>query len=103
MSLDRRALDGLSMMGVMGQSMATADLVEGRIVFLRTELRTIEPQASAGNAFADALLASVHELGNPALMIRQFDLQERWHLARPEGAPTVEPVFNSSHLRAIAE
>jgi len=67
-SLGQRALDGLSMMGVMGPSMATTDLVEGRIVFLRTEPKTIEPHASAWNALADALLASVHELGKvPAL------------------------------------
>ena len=62
-SLGQRALDGLSMMGVVGPSMATTDLVEGRIVFLRTKPKTIEPHASAWNALAEELLVSVHELG----------------------------------------
>jgi hypothetical protein len=62
----------MRMMGMMGQSgegmqgMAMIDRVEGRIAFLRTELKITEAQAGPWNAFADAL-------------------QEKWLVARLEG------------------
>ena len=57
------------MTGMMRQSdddlggMATIDHVEGRISFLRTELKITDAQTSAWNAFADALRANAKTLG----------------------------------------
>ena len=55
----------MRMMGIMGPvgGMATIDRVEGRIAFLRAELKITESQMSAWNAFADALRANAKWLG----------------------------------------
>src|SRR5262245_38756859 len=45
----------MRMMGKMGPGMAIIDRVEGRIAFLRAELKITEAQASAWDAFAAAL------------------------------------------------
>jgi len=55
------------MMGMMGQGgmmgmMAMADHVEGRIAFLKTELRITDAQMSQWNAFADALRANAQRM-----------------------------------------
>ena len=67
-SLGQRALDGLSMMGVMGPTMATTDLVEGRIAFLRIETQDHRTSCDCVECVPDALLESMHELDKvPAL------------------------------------
>ena len=43
--------------------MAAIDRIEGRIAFLRAELKITESQASAWNAFADALRTNSQKLG----------------------------------------
>jgi hypothetical protein len=48
--------------GMMGM-MAMADHVEGRIAFLKTELRITDPQMPQWNAFADALRANARRMG----------------------------------------
>jgi len=98
----------MRMMGSTGSGMggmATIDRVEGRIAFLRTELKITDAQSTAWNAFADALRANAKKLGEVrASMMAQpsagqqqaltmgdrLELQERWHLARLEGTRTIK-------------
>jgi LTXXQ motif family protein len=101
----------MRMMRMMGQGtagMATVDHVEGRIAFLRTELKITEAQASAWNAFGDALRTNAKKLGDvrasmmpqpsagqpqAPTMAERLDLQERWLLARLEGTRTIRSAF----------
>ena len=83
--------------------MATIDRVEGRIAFLRTELKISEAQTSAWDAFADALRANAKKLGEvrDATMARpnaeqqaptladRLRLQEQWLVARLEGTRAI--------------
>jgi hypothetical protein len=103
----------MQMMGMTGPGMggmATIDRVEGRIAFLRTEIKITDAQASAWNSFAEALRANAQELGQVrASMISQrgagqqqaptlaerLDLQERWFLARLEGTRTIKTAFTN--------
>jgi hypothetical protein len=94
----------------MGQGAATIDRVEGRIAFLRAELKITEAQASAWNAFADVLRTNAQKLGQvrasmapqpgaaqqqaPTLADR-LDLQERWLLARLEGTRAMKSAFTN--------
>jgi gamma-glutamyl phosphate reductase len=102
----------MQMMGMMGQrgaepgcagmSMATIDHVEGRIAFLRTELKITDAQTTAWNAFADALRANAKSLGEvrASMMPRQnaaqqslvdrLALQEKWLAARLEGTRAIK-------------
>ena len=104
--------------GMMGQSgaetgcagmsgMATIDRVEGRIAFLRTELKITDAQNAAWNAFADALRANAKSLGEVrASMIPQagaaqqsltdrLALQERWLAARLEGTRAIKSALTN--------
>ena len=59
----------LQMMGMMGRGtdgMATIDRVEGRIAFLRAELKITDAQADAWNGFADALRTNARKLAEGA-------------------------------------
>jgi hypothetical protein len=102
---------GGSMMQMMGMAgpgmdgMNTIDRVEGRIAFLRTELKITEAQTSAWNAFADALRTNAKKLGEvrgsmmgqmnatqqqaPTLVAR-LGLQEQWLAARLEGTRAIK-------------
>ena len=100
----------MRMMGMMGPGsagMATIDRVEGRIAFLRAELKITEAQATAWNTFADALRANAKKLGEvrasmsqpaagqqqaPTLTAR-LDVQERWLAARLEGTRAIKAAF----------
>jgi LTXXQ motif family protein len=101
-------------MGMMGPgtagAMATIERVEGRIAFLRAELKISEAQASAWNAFADALRANAQKLGQvrAAMMpqpgsttpqvptlVERLDLQERWLAARLEGIRAIKAAFTT--------
>lgn len=93
----------MRMMGMMGQSgegmqgMAMIDRVEGRIAFLRTELKITEAQTGPWNAFADALRGNAKSLSvvrgemtpTPGSAIQtltdRLALQEKWLVARLEG------------------
>ena len=85
---------GLMMMGAMGM----IDHVEGRIAFLKTELKITEVQTPAWNAFADTLRANAKKLGEvrsamqtregaarPQAVTERLDLEERWLASRLEG------------------
>jgi hypothetical protein len=90
----------MRMMEMMGPGMAAIDRIEGRIAFLRAELNITEAQASAWNAFADAMRTNAKKLAEvrasmiarpdagqqqaPTLAER-LDQQERSLLARLEG------------------
>jgi len=107
-------MSGMSMMNTMGMigpgmgGMATIDRVEGRIAFLRTELKITDAQAGPWNAFADALRANAKKLADvrasmmgksgeaqqPApMMADRLDRQEQWLLARLEGTRVMKAVF----------
>jgi hypothetical protein len=55
-------MQAMGMMGPGMGGMATIDRVEGRIAFLRAELKITDAQASAWNGFADALRANARKL-----------------------------------------
>jgi len=93
-------MDMMKMMEMMRQSgggMETIDHVEGRIAFLRTELKITDAQQSAWNTFAAALRTNAKTLGEMrgSMMSRQgagapglvekLALQEKWLAARLEG------------------
>jgi hypothetical protein len=60
----------LGMMGMMGM-MGMADHVEGRIAFLKAELKITEAQVTQWNAFADALRENARRMsGMPAMMMQ---------------------------------
>ena len=99
----------MRMMGPGTAGMATIDHVEGRIAFLRTELKITEAQTSAWNAFADALRTNAKRLGEvrasmmpqpstgqqqAPTMMERLDLQERWMLARLEGTRTIKSALS---------
>jgi hypothetical protein len=104
-------MEMMQTMGMMGpgiDGMATIDRIEGRIAFLRTELKITDTQADAWNAFADALRANAKKLDQlrasmmpksgdaqqqaPAMADR-LDQQEQWLLARLEGIRTMKAAF----------
>jgi hypothetical protein len=75
--------------------MATIDRVEGRIAFLRTELKITEAQTGAWDVFAETLRANAKKLGEVRSTMAQMHgaqqapdrlgLQEQWLAARLEG------------------
>lgn len=94
--------------GCAGMSgMATIDRIEGRIAFLRTELKITDAQTPAWNAFADALRANAKSLGEVrATMMSQagagqqslmdrLALQEKWLAARLEGTRTIKSALTN--------
>jgi hypothetical protein len=104
-------MEMMQTMGMMGPGMdglASIDRIEGRIAFLRTELRITDTQADAWNAFADTLRANAKKLGEvrasmtpksgdaqqQALTIAgRLDQQEQWLLARLEGTRAMKSAF----------
>ena len=108
----------VNMMRMMGQSvaemgcggmsgMATIDRVEGRIAFLRTELKITDAQNAAWNAFADALRANAKSLGEVRAsmmpqagapqqsLIDRVALQEKWLAARLEGTRAIKSALTN--------
>jgi len=107
-------MNNMGMMQSMGMmssgmgGMATIDRVEGRIAFLRTELKITDAQASAWNGFADALRANAKKLAEvrASMMAKpadaqakattiadRLDQQEQWLLARLDGTRTMKAAF----------
>lgn len=93
----------MPMKGMMRQSggecmsgMETIDHVEGRVAFLRAELKITDAQSSAWNAFADALRANAKTLGElrtsltsqsgsgSATLADRLSWQEKWLSVRLE-------------------
>ena len=108
----------MQMMGMMGRQgaetgcpgtsgMATIDRVEGRIAFLRTELKITDAQTSAWNAFADALRANAKGLaeirtsmmqqqgGAQQNVVDRLTLQEKWLAARLEGTRAIKSALTN--------
>jgi hypothetical protein len=100
----------MHMMGMMGRGMdgmATIDHVEGRIAFLRAELKITDAQADAWNGFADALRTNARKLaevraammpkpgdGAPASALSaRLDQQEQWLAARLDGTRAIKSAF----------
>jgi gamma-glutamyl phosphate reductase len=89
--------------------MAMIDRVEGRIAFLRTELKITETQTAAWNDFADALRSNAKKLGEIRASIKaqpdssgqaptladRLELQERWLTARLDGARAIRSTFTT--------
>lgn len=86
-----------------GMGMATIDRVEGRIAFLRAELKITDAQNADWNAFADALRANAKSLGEirssmmsgmsgsaQQSLVERFAMQEKWLAARLEGARAIK-------------
>jgi hypothetical protein len=108
----------MQMMGMMGRQgaetgcsgmsgMATIDRVEGRIAFLRTELKVTDAQSSAWNAFADALRANARSLAEVRAsmmpqqgaaqqsLVDRLTLQEKWLAARLEGTRAIKSALTN--------
>ena len=100
----------MQMMGIMGRGMdgmATIDRVEGRIAFLRAELKITDAQADAWNGFADALRTNARKLaevrasmmpkpgdGQPASTLSaRLDQQEQLLAARLDGTKAMKSAF----------
>ena len=96
--------EGMSEMAMPGLDMA--DYVEGRIAFLRTELKITAAQKKPWDAFAQALRDNAKKLGNLRTMaaertgtptlVQRLDRQEQWYKVRLDGIRTVKITF--SHL-----
>jgi len=105
--------DMMGMMGMMRQSgdgmggMETIDRVEGRIAFLRTELKITDAQAPAWNAFADSLRANAKTLGELRTsmmsqagsgsepLVDRLTWQEKWLSARLEATRAMKSALTN--------
>ncbi len=90
----RRMQQNQAMPGMSANGVDMMDRIDGRIAFLRTELRITDAQATAWNQFADALRSS-----------RQHLLEARQQLAAPDSSntPTVRLDRYERHLTARLE
>jgi hypothetical protein len=105
-------MDMMQMMTMMRQQgagmggMEMIDRVEGRIAFLRTELKITDAQMPAWNAFADALRANAKSLGEvrssmmgqggaTRTLIDRLSLQEKWLASRLEGTRAIKSVLTN--------
>jgi len=107
-----------NMMQMMGQSgaetgcagmsgMATIDRVEGRIAFLKTELKITDAQNAAWNAFADALRTNAKNLGEvrasmmpqagvaSQTLVDRLTLQEKWLATRLESTRAIKSALTN--------
>jgi hypothetical protein len=104
-------MDMVKMMEMMRQSgdgmgMDTTDHIEGRVAFLRTELKITEAQQPAWNAFADALRANAKALGEMrgsmmsqqgagAGLVEKLAFQEKWLAARLDGTRAMKSTLTN--------
>lgn len=104
-------MDMAKMMEMMRQSgdgmgMDTIDHIEGRVAFLRTELKITEAQQPAWNAFADALRTNAKNLGEMrgsmmsqqgagAGLVEKLAFQEKWLAARLEGTRAMKSALTT--------
>ncbi|TPQ28204.1 hypothetical protein C2U70_29805 [Bradyrhizobium guangdongense] len=121
-------MDMSKMMDMMRQpgdgmgGMEAIDHIEGRIAFLRAELKITDAQQAAWNAFADALRANAKTLGEtrnsmmsqqgmgaPGL-VEKLALQEKWLVARLDGTRAMKsaltnliPMFSDEQKKAADE
>ena len=100
----------VSMMGGGPAGMATIDRIEGRIAFLRTELKITDAQTNAWNSFADALRTNAKKLGEvrtsmmshmgaaqqqPPALTERLNLQEQWLIVRLEETRAMKPALTN--------
>jgi hypothetical protein len=104
-------MDMAKMMEMMRQSgdgmgMDTIDHIEGRVAFLRTELKITEAQQPAWNAFADAMRTNAKSLGEMrgsmmsqqgagAGLVEKLAFQEKWLAARLEGTRAMKSALTN--------
>jgi hypothetical protein len=116
--MDGSMANMMQMMGMMGRSgaetgcagmggMATIDRVEGRIAFLKTELKITDAQGAAWNALADALRSNAKNLGEvrasmmpqagvaPQSLVDRLTVQEKWLAARLEGTRAIKSALTN--------
>jgi hypothetical protein len=112
---------GMAAVTPCGPGMAGAaafDHLEGRIAFLRAELKITEAQTGAWNDFADALRQSAKKIGEMrgammppaadgapqgATVTQRLDLEERWLAARLEGVRKIETAVEALYAALSAE
>ena len=95
----------MAMMRMMGMGpgmagMAAIDRIEGRIAFLRAELKITETQASAWNAFADALHTNSQKLGQVRASMTPQGWGRAWPVWLPSTASKVASLFYAPNSRS---
>lgn len=103
---DTRMMQMMGMMGRGTDGMATIDRVEGRIAFLRVELKITDAQADSWSGFADALRANARKLAEVRASITpkpgelpvstlaaRLEQQEQWLAARLEGTRAMKSAY----------
>ncbi len=95
---------GMGMPACGAGGMGMIDHVEGRIAYLRAELKITDAQGGAWNAFADALRTNAKLLGEvrasavkagttPQTLADRLAFQEKWLTARLEGVRAMKSTF----------
>lgn len=104
------AMPDMGVHGMGQRGMAMIDRVEGRIAFLRTELKITDAQAKVWNDFAQSLrdnakrLAAVRDAvaksagTSTPTIVQRLETQERWLTARLEGTRAIK--LTADHLYA---
>lgn len=77
------------------------DHIEGRIAFLRTELKLNESQTNAWNSFADALRASTQKLEAAKRSLTDRDAPNQTHVPTPASRLDQQDRWLSARLDAI--
>lgn len=77
------------------------DHIEGRIAFLRTELKLNESQTNAWNSFADALRASTQKLEAVKRSLTDSDAPDQTHVLTPASRLDQQDRWLSARLDAI--
>jgi LTXXQ motif family protein len=94
---------GMGMEGMGFAGMTMIGHVEGRIAFLRAELKITDPQAGAWDAFANALRdnakrldearKAIHSDAGAQTLEQRLAAQEQWLSARLEGIRAIKPAL----------
>jgi LTXXQ motif family protein len=113
-----RAMPMMGMMGSDGPGMGMIEHVEGRIAFLRAELKITDAQTRVWNDFAAALRSNAQGLGaarqwmmgqmgpgqaQERTLIQRLDAQERWLTARLEGTRALKTALTNLYGQLSSE
>jgi len=88
------------MMRMMGGMMASADHFEGRLLFLKTELKITDAQMPQWNVFADALRANAKRMKEVRSEMMGSGATGMMSASAPERLERMEK-FMSSHVEAL--